>query len=360
MAKANREILLNALRTVRPALSTYDYVPVLTHICIDNKRVFAFDDTSAIVMPSGIIEGKLRCAVPGKPFIDLIQKIDADEIKLKLDGQTLTVRAGKTRAEVSALPPEHFLFEPSKWKKWKVLPIKTPIPNLIEALKLALIAVPKEYIEGLYGVTFTGDRLYASDTNSLIRIQFEQEASSLSKPILLPTFFVERLASGHLGSRLAIGRGDKYLVVCTERNERLRMFTKMSDDKPLDFSEEVRKFLKPKMMSKLISIPEGLDTSVGRVLVLTDRGKRVDIRVKEGSLELKASGKHGEVKEEIKVSKIGKKVEFSVDADRFINACRTFKQMYMTREATLFSGTLEDDENVWARVDYVLGHEEES
>lgn len=99
--------ILTALKLCNPALSSGDFIPILTHFCFDEDRVFAYDDSTAVVVNKdyGVVGG-----VRGKVLLDLLSGIEGKEYSLSSAEESLVFKAGVIEASLPTLSKDDFLF----------------------------------------------------------------------------------------------------------------------------------------------------------------------------------------------------------------------------------------------------------
>lgn len=99
--------ILTALKLCSPALSSGDFIPILTHFCFDEDRVFAYDDSTAVIVNKdyGVVGG-----VRGKVLLDLLSGVEGKDYSLGSDKDNLVLKAGVIEASLPTLGKEEFLF----------------------------------------------------------------------------------------------------------------------------------------------------------------------------------------------------------------------------------------------------------
>lgn len=95
--------MLSALKFVKGAVSTKDYVPALTHFQIKGGRVTGYNGKLSLSSP---IPLDLDCCPKALPFVKAIEACtDTAQLAMTAGGK-LAVRSGKFRAHVDTLPEE--------------------------------------------------------------------------------------------------------------------------------------------------------------------------------------------------------------------------------------------------------------
>lgn len=95
--------MLSALKFVKGAVSTKDYVPALTHFQIKGGRVTGYNGKLSLSSP---IPLDLDCCPKAMPFVKAIEACtDTAQLAMTATGK-LAIRSGKFRAHVDTLPEE--------------------------------------------------------------------------------------------------------------------------------------------------------------------------------------------------------------------------------------------------------------
>ena len=90
-------LMIETLRIVRGAVSTKDFVPILTHVAVHEGRVHAFDGRVAISAPIDLPRS-LSFTVPLIPFVAALEACEGAKIKIVHKDESVTVTAGTFRA----------------------------------------------------------------------------------------------------------------------------------------------------------------------------------------------------------------------------------------------------------------------
>ncbi len=106
------------LEWLNDALATKDIVPAETHYLVKNKTIFATNGRMTAGYPSKI-EGEFLA--PGEELTAILKRLP-DEPTLKVEGDKLTLRAGRFSGSLRLLPPEEWRFpvleDDVQWKKF--------------------------------------------------------------------------------------------------------------------------------------------------------------------------------------------------------------------------------------------------
>src|SRR5688572_3377387 len=105
--------LIEVLKKVAPALAAKDLVPAMSCFFFDGKLVSAFDDILAISAPMPTdFKGGLR----GHLLLDFLSASRAPEVEFLVEGEEMTVKAGRSKLKIPIVPLDDFKFE---WPKVK-------------------------------------------------------------------------------------------------------------------------------------------------------------------------------------------------------------------------------------------------
>lgn len=353
MTTTDRAALLAAVKDVSNALAAYDYLPILSHVCIDRDIVFAYDDATAIVSP--IDDIGITCAVPGIPFRDVLSRMGGDTVDLSLDDGVLTVKSGRARTRLYARNESEFMFDP---RDVSYKPIGRMTEELVRALDLAQMALPPRavYIPQLNGVMLMHDAVYASDTNSIISIILSKSLCKRRIKYLLPPIFVKQVTSAAFKKNPPfLGRAkDGRAVMCT-RSKQIRVFSKLGDAPPPDFAAEAANHLTDDVVGNAVPLPPDTHRIVERAAGLGVKEVRCEIGRK--SLRFYSATQHGEASEKVSLPGVSpvSGVEVAIDVARFSKALQQFDRLRMFEDVAVFVGsqkTLPD-----AQVSYLLSHQ---
>lgn len=145
-----RTELLKTLDKVRPALSTRDFLPIMSHYCFTGDSVFAYNDTMAISAPC---ETGFAGGVRGDTLMAFLSNTGAKELSMSVKDSALNIKAGASRVQLPILPEEEFIWDGPDMEEYSiVVPINEDfVKGLGRSLMTAGTAVG--YPE-LGGVTF--------------------------------------------------------------------------------------------------------------------------------------------------------------------------------------------------------------
>lgn len=117
----NREELLRRLESVQPGVSPKEILEQSDCIVFQNGEAFTFNDEVACRVTTGL-SNKIEGAVKSKPLMELLRKLNDDEIEVDQDEEGKIHFSGKGRrasfhVEKDVCLPIDVVEKPSSWKK---------------------------------------------------------------------------------------------------------------------------------------------------------------------------------------------------------------------------------------------------
>ena len=113
-----RENFLKVLESVTPGLASRETVEQSSCIVFDKGRVITFNDSVACSRESPI---NIQGAVKAKPILDLLSKMNEDDIEIRIDGDSMMIegvrRKAKLRMEHDVTLPISSVETPDTWRK---------------------------------------------------------------------------------------------------------------------------------------------------------------------------------------------------------------------------------------------------
>lgn len=274
-----RKELLESLKLVEPALARDPPTPVLSHLCFEDGTVTAFDDMVALRAPCGCLD--IHGAVPGEKMISLLSMSRVKEMTAEVADDTLQLKLGRTRINLTMLPPTDFLFrEPECTGPDLVLK-----EAIIRVLKLASRSVDKEASSGSrFGITMVFGKkkmtVYASDSFTIFRAVLDHTSPKLAgTSLILPERFYKQLLNLDANTRLVITDHDDLKGVA----KGVDLFGKrLHGADQAQFESVFTDFRVDKMHKD--DVPESLARSLRRALVVTK--ENTEFRYSGGKLKL--------------------------------------------------------------------------
>jgi DNA polymerase III sliding clamp (beta) subunit (PCNA family) len=256
--------VLNKLRTITPALSDKELIPILTHFWFQGETVMAFNDQIAIQVP---LETKFKGAIPGKLLLNLLSASGAESIKFKVSNGSVEIKAANAVLTVTLLPPEDFVFAmPATEGKgiegsglWPAIKScmgsisdDTSIPD---QLGLTLIPNGKDLL------------MYSTNNMTLSHARVGIDTTGLPKRAILSRQFCQQLV--HLtrfeeAFQLFV-RSDHVLATIGTT----KLFGRLIDSShPLDFDSIMQAHLPQGRIGKLVPMPKNLRQVLQRAMAV--------------------------------------------------------------------------------------------
>lgn len=204
----DRAKLLATLKLVAPALSNKTFLPILTHLCSDGKRVFAYDDVVALRIPCDL---GFQGAVPGERLLSLLASSRATSVECLVEEQEVLFKLGRTKIRFPLLPLADFLFDE---------PDRDGVSLVVDgALRQGLSIAGRSAgqdsaFAARLGVTLSFEKkrllLYASDNTTMVRVVLPNRVPGLvgKNLILLPRFYDLLLKLGKDSTLVVTEKGD--------------------------------------------------------------------------------------------------------------------------------------------------------
>ena len=291
---------VSILRTVAPALSNRDVVPILPCFCFDGKEVTAYDDVVAITAPCPI---PIQGGIVGRILLDWSAACRGKVLLFEPDGDgtSVQIKSGRARVKLPLLNPETFLFKsPGK----RVLGKLALAGDFLKTLKRVALSMGEDATHPWrIGVTLVlgEDRatLYSSDnltaSRGLVDLGIPKELQGTE--IILPPKFVGLI--GSKAGELIIGKswiqhdnGERRLWSATIDDVQVEQYKAFFDaaDDAADGAEPT-------------SVPKGFSAALDRSLVLlsTSNEKHAVVRVSDGKMTLEVDSPLGVSRDVLKI-----------------------------------------------------------
>ena len=313
----NRVELLKRLVMAKPAVSTQNYIPILSHFMFDGDSVTAYNDITAITVPCGVY-GFQGC-LPAELLIKTLNSMTAETFSImRHDGYAL-ISSGKSKIKIPVLQSADFPFSFGK--------VSTKITGAFQLNKERLKGLQKCLINvgtdsahpAAMGVTLdpfysdTEAALYSTDNVTISRFVYETDDDQ-HDPLIMPSFFCNQLVVLANGSDVSVEiHAGALLAVFADG---AMLFTKTIPDlEPMNFANVIKKYLGTKVVNTY-DIPKEFNQSVERALLVqsSEGFKSTSVTVEDNKLFLETISKSGEARDEMSYS--GEDVKFKIDPSR--------------------------------------------
>lgn len=278
--KINRENISAILSKVQPAISSKDAIPVLACLCFSAESVHAFDGVVCLRFPAKLgITGGVR----GELLIGFLNAAKSTEIDVTQDGEKILIKSGRSKLDTTLIPEAEFLFEAPDLTGATSIPVDT---EFLAGLNKAALSMGRDASHTWrYGITvvptvgksFVGYKLLATDDKTIARASIPKEVEE-GEAILLPPRFVDLL--------LTIAKDDapKKMLIAEKWGEvrfmsGLKLFTKTVTGADPTKYDSVFEQIGDKVKSVAVAIPDGMDTALGRSMLVVKHSREPHVRL---------------------------------------------------------------------------------
>lgn len=344
-----RTELLEKLEQVKPALSSNNLVPVLSHFWFKEGTVSAYNDQIAISTKlksdfAGAVPDTLISLLNVSRAKDIEFFVGADNAGKKLPEGQLLVNAASSKLKLPFLPEESTkIFEMPKPNYDDALPID--INKFLEAIESCSRSLKEDTsMPDSLGITLvSGDNrtldFYATNdsTISFSTIKFKSDARDF-RVVLSGNFCRQMLALSKLSDKRHIEINDDYsLFQCGDSI----LFGRLVDvPRPLDFDSVIAASFPKEVEDTLVSIPTKLELILDRAVIITEsktERSKTAISVKKGVAKFFSKSEKGEVRDSVQVEDAHPDVEVNIDPRLFKNGYGAFDKFALTEQCLIMS-----------------------
>lgn len=293
-----RDQLEKILKTVAPALSTHDIIPVFQCFCFSGGTITAFDERVAMQMPCE--DFGLEGAVDGKLLMRWVSAATKD-LEATTNKGDLLLKSGRSRIKLPIIPKSDFLFEYPNTKKAPNVYFESE--DFISALQRAMVSLGIDPgSPTLLGITLEFSEgvitMYSSNNVTLTRTQCVANVpidliglDVIMPPRLVSLIYKSRTLGFH---QMTVGKG--YFSFDTA--EGVRVFGRQARGADVD---QFLEFLEGVVWGSpaWCRSPEGFKEAIQRSMMMGD-DPRLEIEVSGQIATLKTRDKKGESKDKIK------------------------------------------------------------
>lgn len=164
-----RELLLQALRQVKPGLASKDVVEQATRFVFNKGYVYTFNDDISVAYP---VEHEIEAAIPAVEMYALLDKMKDVEVDISIDNSVMSIKGAKLSATIksdeSISMPLDNVTSPSQW-------FDVP-PNLENIMSFVLLSVSTNLAQPVMTCVHWTDKVIEScDNFRLTRIKAPTE-----------------------------------------------------------------------------------------------------------------------------------------------------------------------------------------
>jgi DNA polymerase III sliding clamp (beta) subunit (PCNA family) len=298
---------LNALQTVKNALSDNELIPLLTHFWFFGDRVMAFNDQIAISTP---LITSFKGAVPGEVMLRLLLASRATEIVPEAKDNNLVIKSGgkrnNTLLKLGLLPPATFkLFTMPELEGKSPLPTKHD--DFLRALNLCLGSVTIDMtVTDQMGITLIKSKdnhllFFATNGQTIRRARLPIVGKcDIPDRVILSGAFCKELVRLKKIDDLQVVTGNKNHAIARS-GETILFGRLIISDRPLDFTSMFAEYTKGPY-SKTYPVPERFSYAIKRAIIVSDDVSHqvaTEISCEERMIRLHSESIHGEVRDEI-------------------------------------------------------------
>ncbi len=331
----DRKKLIDTLDLLRPALAARDLVPIFTHFCFDDKRIYAFSDYLGIIAP---LKTGMEVGLRGETILGLLNTTKTDEIEFETDeeGDEVIITFGKSRIQIPFLLKDEFLFEDPNSDEWEVNTKLTS--DLIAGFNICLNTAGSDTAQpGHMGVTIIGNRLYSCDADSITRFIVNDMKNKSNKAYNIPKDFCSSLIKIIGKTNQTSGRlflNDNWAVV--ELKNGYKVYGKViKSDNPVDFEDELQQSIGPK--PKYIAIPKGLKDALARAQVVSDPQTLItNISIIKNRMKIHTESGLGVVDDDLSFKGKQDKLSIAVGPELIIKAINICDEMTINENCTAY------------------------
>ena len=297
MSNINRANLITAINLARPALSTQNFIPALTHFRLNKDLILGYNDITCIAVN---FEHDLACCLPGDLLIKTLGSFGSSEVDVAYKDGNVTLKAGKAKMKLPVLPLDSHPYEDLDldWEETLTL-----TEGFLKGLSACLISVGNDPTHpAQMGVTLEpttkGAALFSTDNFTVSRYQTDVKLER-DQAYILPTFFCQQLLTlarafpkEELTLRLSTG-----LLEARFGKAAWMQSKTLVDVEPLDFPHIFDKHCKlAGFAERNVDIPAGWDAAFERALLVqsAELDKLTKVEILGDALKLQSSSPSGE------------------------------------------------------------------
>jgi hypothetical protein len=294
--KVNRGSLLQTLEFVSPGLSSREVVEQSNSFCFKDKKIYTYDDETAVIADSPLdIEG----AVPAEPLKGILHKMDAEYLEIIIDNGKFVIKGKGETTRITMDPKIELPLENLEIpKKWKPLP-----PRFSEGLKLVESCAGRDETQfTLTCIHLHPNWIEAYDTYQFARfnIDLPLKSPTLVRQVSIKSIIDLEMNQFAKTSHWVHFRNAAGLVLaCRSYNQKFPVLGPLA-----------------KASGKKIQLPKRLIKTAERAeemsIYSTDKQNNVRVDLKPGWVHVYGEGLHGDYKGRRKVKYAGPSLSFMI------------------------------------------------
>jgi len=189
MTTINRNDLIEALLKVKPGIANKEFLEQSSHFILNEEEIISYNDEVSISCP---FTTKMKCTVDAGLFFKLIDKMEGDDLNLKLEDKKLKIECGSVKAELiivensNIFPYTEKLIDEQNELEWEKVP-----SDFIHAIKMCLFSASSDKTLGtLTCIWFEDDSIFSTDR---YRMSWYKLNGNLNKKFYIEAEFLKGL-----------------------------------------------------------------------------------------------------------------------------------------------------------------------
>jgi DNA polymerase III sliding clamp (beta) subunit (PCNA family) len=308
--------LIEALQLCRPSLLSLDFVPVLTHFCFTGKTVYAYNDSTAVVVdfPSG-----LNFLVHGETLLKLVSTFDPDkEVGFEPKAESVLIKCGKAKIELAKMnlsDRKDFAFSSPDIAPAHEFEIEDTFSiALTKALETVLNDAHRRALMGaLLDVTSGKVNIYTSDNVCITWTEVKTEVKGKGRYLISKLFCDQLLAlQGKLGNgKLALS--DSWAIAYFDG---VTLYGKNIPETPMRLDLIIGDLLQKCDERSWATNSSKLSSILQRASIISGESKSCTFSRTGKVLKVTAKGDKGELEETLELKTEGsQEIEVLIDPD---------------------------------------------
>lgn len=328
----DRKTLLEALKTVEPALSARDLLPLLQKIWFTGSMVQATDGTIGIEAP---LQTDFTGGIPGSVLIGFVESLGRDTLKTTADDKSVTLQSEGSRIKLPLEPTANNVWPFGGGNAEPDAEIGLD-ENWRQALAFAMLSVTNNTNhDERRGITFEGNKsavnLYATDSVSMAWAHMEQ-SWELDRACVPGDFVKEVLRLMATGGKMLF-RG---AAVEAENEANIHVYSKLFEvAEPTKYKEKIKQLLGK---AEFVPLPDGLRPALERAELLKDTKDGIQAKFEftdKDLLVVQAGSSYGDLKEELYLEEAHPEVEAKQFTPSFVLRALEGRDMFLVSDRCL-------------------------
>jgi DNA polymerase III subunit beta len=321
---AERESLLAALQSVIGVVERRQTMPILANLLLfaeQGKLSVTATDLEVELVASAAIKSNLdgRVTVPGRKLLDICRSLPADvTLTLSLDGDRMTVKAGRSRFVLATLPAADFPVIDELAQQQSLTIAQADLRRLLDKTHFSMAQQDVRYY--LNGMLLETDgkmlRTVATDGHRLALCEMDLPSKSGSQQVIVPRKGVLEL------QRLLGTEGDVQVTIGSNHIRAeigdVRFTSKLIDGRFPEYSRVI-----PSAPSKsVVADREVLRSALQRTAILANEKYRgIRLALKKNQMTLQAHNpEQEEAEEQVEVNYKGDELEVGFNVGYLLDA----------------------------------------